>query len=62
MKPEFAIKTEYRKNEQNFIVIDTSKSTYMNIPWRELGDYGKRKFENLLFFNRVSENPKFIYV
>lgn len=34
--------------------VDTSRALYKGIPWRTLGRFGKRKFENLIFI----QNPK----
>ena len=43
------------------IEVDTKKASYQGILWRTMGDYGKRKFENLLVLER-KERVHIIYV
>lgn len=62
MKPNFAIITEIEKEDKVFIAIDTSKASYQGLKWRTLGDFGKRKFENLLFLTRSKEQLEIRYV
>lgn len=42
--------------------IDTAKARYFNFAWRDLGSFGRRKFENLLFFRDSSQPMKVIYI
>ena len=63
MQPNFAIASETKKDGYiTFLAIDTSKATYRGIPWRTLGDFGKRKFRNLLVLARPKERLKISYV
>lgn len=48
MKPNFAILEQRDRDGRLALVIDTATASYQGIAWRALGDYGKRKFENLL--------------
>jgi len=41
--------------------IDTTKSHFFGIPWKTLGSYGKKKFENLIVLHNPRERLKFIY-
>ncbi len=61
MKPDFAIVNERVKDGYTTVCIDTSKATFRGIKWRTLGDFGKRKFQNLLIITRSKERLKFIY-
>lgn len=62
MTSNFAIKHEKNQDGYRLVFIDTSKADYQGIAWATLGDYGKRKFENLLFLTRTKEHLKVIYV
>lgn len=62
MRPNFAIIEERKDGPFTILTIDTTKATYQGVPWRSLGDFGKRKFENLLFMRRNQERLKTIYV
>ena len=61
MKPHFAIIDEKVKDGFTTVVIDTSKATYQGMKWKTLGDFGKRKFQNLLIITRPKERLKIIY-
>ena len=54
--------TEHYRQGYKVMEVDTSKAEYKHIPWRELGSFGKRKFENILFLQNTMQNPKIIYV
>lgn len=41
--------------------VDTKKARFFDIPWAQLGSFGKRKFENLVFMQHMKENPKITY-
>jgi len=60
VKPNYAIVAQ-RFCGTKVIEVDTSKATYQGIAWRTLGDYGKRKFENMLVLEQ-KERIKIIYV
>jgi hypothetical protein len=62
MPPNFAIKNERMRDGFKVVEIDIKKATYQGRPWKSLGDFGKRKFENLVFLNNVKERIKIIYV
>ena len=51
----------YRKDRLVFEV-DTDKQFYKGRKWKELSNFDKRKFENLLFLQHPKERPHFIYV
>lgn len=61
MPPEFAIIQEVIKSDFTVITIDTSKATFQGMEWQTLGDFGKRKFENLLVLKNPTERVKIIY-
>jgi len=61
MKPNYAIIAERRVDNSKVIEVDTSKATYQGIAWKTLGDYGKRKLENLLVIEQ-REPTQIIYV
>jgi len=41
--------------------IDTDVVSLWGIPYRDLGAYGKRRFENLVFLENQSDVPVFCY-
>ena len=61
MKPDFAIAREVDRDGFRVLFIDTTKAKYQGIGWRTLGDFGKRKFENLLILMRPRNRLKIIY-
>lgn len=61
MNPNFAIIRERKKDEFTVVEVDTKKATYQGKKWQSLGDFGKRKFENLLVLGRAGERLKIIY-
>ena len=62
MYPEFGFKKEIKKDGYTFLTIDTQKAKWQKIPYRTLGDWGKRKFENGLILFRPKERLKISYV
>ena len=65
MKNDFAIVDEKKKDGKLFLLVNTSKATLRGMNWNELGEWGKRKFENLLFLTRMhatKDKLKIIYV
>ena len=62
MKPEYTIVEERQKDGFTVLTIDTKKASYQGRLWQQMGDFGKRKFENLLVIQRSYERLKFLYV
>jgi len=58
----FAITNVYPYKFGKVLEVDTATASYFDIPWRALGDFGKRKFENLLVLSSLGENCKVIYI
>lgn len=44
------------------VAVDTSKARYFGIAWRDLGSFGKRKFENLVAMSGAHGYSKILYV
>lgn len=44
------------------VEVDVDKAKYQGRPWKSLGDFGKRKFENMLVLKRPTEKLKIRYV
>lgn len=61
MKPEYAIIAERVVSDLKIIEVDTKRAKYQGVSWRTMGDYGKRKFENLLVLEQ-RERTHIIYV
>jgi len=61
MKPNYAIMAERIVGDVKVVEVDTSKATYQGISWRTLGDFGKRKLENMLVLEQ-REKVKILYV
>lgn len=61
MKPDFAIIAERTVSDLKIIEVDTSRASYQGVLWRTMGDYGKRKFENLLVLEQ-KQRLHIIYV
>ena len=63
---DFAITREYRNSAlradgySKGIEVDTNKAVFRDIPWKLLGEFGKRKFENVLVL-RETDNVKILY-
>ena len=55
MPPNFEIINERERDGRIVVTVDTSKATYQGFPWVALGDFGKRKLENLLVLSRPKE-------
>lgn len=56
-----AVKKVRQVGNNTVLQVDTKDARYFDIPWRELGAFGKRKFENLVFMSHMKDNPKIIY-
>jgi len=61
MSPEEAIIDEKKVGEFIVLTIDTAKAKYKGRNWKDMGDFGKRKFENYLVITR-KYRTKFVYV
>lgn len=57
----FAIVEEREVEQRRIVTVDTTKANYQGQPWRTLGDYGKRRFENLIFLTWPTERVYVIY-
>lgn len=44
------------------VEVDTNKAVYRGFPWKSLGSFGKRKFENLIVLSDTSEKVKVLYI
>lgn len=62
MKPDFAIVAIRNVEDYTAVEIDTNHATHQGRKWKELGDWGKRKFENLLILTRPKERIKIVYI
>jgi hypothetical protein len=62
MKPNYAIFERRDSGGYTSISIDTAAASFKGLPWRELGDFGKRKFENLLILELSGDRLKIRYV
>ena len=62
MNPDFGIINEKQEEGFTVVTVDTNKATYLGMEWHTLGDFGKRKLENLLVLGRSTERLKIQYV
>lgn len=62
MKPDFAIAEEHDQDGVIVVCVDTTQATYQGVKWLDMGDFGKRKFENFLFLSRQPARLKIRYV
>lgn len=61
MYPDYAITKEIQEEDRLVVIVDTNKATFQGFPWATLGDFGKRKFENMLVLSRPTERIKVQY-
>lgn len=61
MNSDLAIIAKKETAGRNVLVVDTKKATYQGQKYRDLSNYQKRKFENLVFLNNAKDRPKIIY-
>lgn len=55
--------TIHTRNGHKVIEVDMKKSKYFGIPWVELSEWQKRKYENFQFLaNQERNRIKFLYV
>lgn len=50
----FAVIREQKKDNTLYLFVDTKKAVFRNMKWAQLGDWGKRKMENMLFLTRMT--------
>jgi len=48
-------------DEYTVITLDTDKTRFFRNKWHDLGDFGKRKLENLIVMKYPKQRLKFIY-
>jgi len=48
MKTEFGIQTVRDRGNHKVVIVDTDKAHFKGIPFKALGAFGRKKFENLL--------------
>lgn len=46
------VTTHYRQGYK-VLEVDTRKAVFKDIPWAQLGSFGKKKFDNWLFLTNV---------
>lgn len=61
MKPDLAIISEQENKGILAVTVDTHKATYRQTKWKEMGDFGKRKFENFLVLKYPKNKVRVIY-
>ena len=59
---DFAIIREDRREGKLFLLVDTSKAVFRGMKWRQLGDWGKHKAENVLFLERMHKAKEVIKI
>lgn len=59
---EYALTHVRNKNGFKVVSVDTNKAKLFGIPWKALGDFGKRKFENLLVLSDEKNRLKIRYL
>lgn len=54
--------TKHKRDGRLVLEVDTDKVIFKNLHWKELGSFGKRKFENLLIIENGAEGyPAILY-
>ena len=61
MKNDFPI-IEREKKGTRYLQLDTSKTTFRHLRWEELGDWGKRKCENMIFLSNQNKERNYIKI
>lgn len=61
-KHELASKIVADSGDFKVLEVHTKKAHYFNIPWTSLGNYGKRKFENLIVLSNAKVKLKIRYI
>jgi hypothetical protein len=62
MTNEFAIVRTQDKDNKLYLFVNTAKALFRGLKWSELGDFGKRKFENMLFLTNINPQSKHIKI
>ena len=55
MRNDFAIKRESRKDGTLYLFVDTKKAVLRGMRWTQLGEWGKKKFETMLFLTHINK-------
>lgn len=45
-----------------YLELDTSKTVFMRLNWQDLGDWGKKKCENMIFLSNQNEQRNYVKV
>lgn len=61
MKNIFSI-TEKEEDGTRYLHLDTARTTFRNFQWQELGDWGKRKCENMIVLSNMNDARKRVEV
>lgn len=61
MKNTFPI-LESEKDGTRYLHLDTNKTVFLRYKWADLGDWGKRKCENMIFLSNSNEQRKYIKI
>lgn len=56
MRNNFAITREHVQDGFTYLFVDTERALLRGMKWKHLGEWGKRKFENLLYLTRMNGN------
>lgn len=62
MMPNYAIVNERDIDNWRVVEVDTNKATFQGRPWKSLGEFGRKKFENMLVLSRPHDHIKVTYV
>lgn len=53
------------RGEYKVLEVDTSKAAFKGHLWKQMGSWGRQKYENWIFFENVQKEPtlpvKFLY-
>lgn len=58
MKNNFAVERESTKDGVRHLSVNTTKAVFQRMRWNDLGDWGKKKFENMLFLTRMNDSKE----
>lgn len=61
MNSDFAIVEQRDVDGLHVLVVDTNKATFQEMKWKNLGERGRKKFENLLVLLHANERIKIVY-
>lgn len=57
MNSNLAIIRKKEVGGRNVLVVDTKKAEYQGRKYKDLSNFQKRKFENLIFLNNAKDRP-----